>query len=346
MAYQAPRWATPPLIDMSPLQRIGQQLQQQGLDARRQEAFAGGGGLSDIGQRLAASGFGDEGLGFMRLAQQEQQLAQQRESQAFDRKYKSGMLDIARQKAVQSLTGKAAAENYYGNAIPIQGPDGVISYGQMGNRGSFRKVDLPEGHTFAPPTRTINTGTHLIIHDQAGNEISRTPINNHQKAFDAGAGGAAGKIQGEAAANLPTELATIDQTITDLDTLINHSGLSAIAGPLNQYRPSWTMGSEGRDALSRFNQVRGRIFLQGFGMLKGGGQITEVEGLKAEQAMARADRALDVAELKYALKDFQDAVRTGAEKLRQRAGQTGSEAAPSAQGRQRLRFNPETGDLE
>jgi hypothetical protein len=34
-------------------------------------------------------------------------------------------------------------------------------------------------------------------------------------------------------------------------------------------------------------QVRGDVFLQAFEKLKGGGQITELEGMKAEQAMAR-----------------------------------------------------------
>jgi hypothetical protein len=45
------------------------------------------------------------------------------------------------------------------------------------------------------------------------------------------------------------------------------------------------------DNVARVNemikQIRGDVFLQAFEKLKGGGQITELEGMKAEQAMAR-----------------------------------------------------------
>lgn len=64
-------------------------------------------------------------------------------------------------------------------------------------------------------------------------------------------------------------------------------------------------------------------------MLKGGGQITEIEGMKAEQAMARMDRAQSEAEFKQALTDFRDAVKAGMDKLRQRAGQPSAPAAPT-----------------
>lgn len=158
------------------------------------------------------------------------------------------------------------------------------------------------------------------------------PYDPYSKAFETGAGSAAGKAQGEAAANLPTDLATADQAITELDELIAHPGLSTIAGSFDQYRPAWTMGAKGKDALARFNQAKGRAFLQAFGMLKGGGQITEIEGIKAEQAMARMDRAQSEPEFIQALKDFRDAVASGREKLIQRAGMTGAPAMPAPQG--------------
>lgn len=184
--------------------------------------------------------------------------------------------------------------------------------------------------------RDPNTGETIYVQATKDGRLIRSqtpdgfqPYDPYAKAFETGRGTAAGKAEGEAAANLPTELATADQAITELDQLIAHPGLSAIAGPMDQYRPSWAMGAEGRDALARFNQAKGRAFLQAFGMLKGGGQITEIEGLKAEQAMARMDRAQGEAEFKQALQDFRDAVAAGREKLIQRAG--GGGAAKSTQ---------------
>lgn len=192
---------------------------------------------------------------------------------------------------------------------------------QLGKDGTAIQTAMPEGVTLSKEPIKLDAGTHFVLLDPITRQpVGTIPKENYQEAFDTASGGSAGKAQAEAAANLPTDLATAEQAIIELDELINHPGLSAIAGPMDQYRPSWAMGAEGRDALARFNQAKGRAFLQAFGMLKGGGQITEVEGLKAEQAMARMDRAQSEAEFKRALEDFRDAVKTGMDKMRQRAG--------------------------
>jgi flagellar protein FlgJ len=80
------------------------------------------------------------------------------------------------------------------------------------------------------------------------------------------------------------------------------------------------LGNEGRDALARFNQLKGKAFLQAYTTLKGGGQITEVEGQKAQDAMARMDRAQSEETFKQALTDFRDAVKTGIQKLKEKGG--------------------------
>jgi len=51
-------------------------------------------------------------------------------------------------------------------------------------------------------------------------------------------------------------------------------------------------------------QVRGDVFLQAFEKLKGGGQITELEGMKAEQAMARLGQMQSHADYVNALKEL------------------------------------------
>lgn len=115
---------------------------------------------------------------------------------------------------------------------------------------------------------------------------------------------------------LTQALPTMESTVKEIDQLIAHPGLNSIAGPIDQYRPSVTMGSQGRDALARYEQLKGRAFLQAYNSLRGGGQITEVEGAKAQNAMARLDRAQSEEEFKTALKDFRDAVEQGMNKIR------------------------------
>lgn len=126
----------------------------------------------------------------------------------------------------------------------------------------------------------------------------------------------AGKNDADMVATMGTDIETAEKTVKEIDQLISNPGLNAVVGPLDQYRPSWSMGDQGRDALARFNQLKGRAFLQAFATLKGGGQITEVEGQKAQDAMARMDRAQGEEDFKIALQDFRDAVDAGMRKLR------------------------------
>ncbi len=55
-------------------------------------------------------------------------------------------------------------------------------------------------------------------------------------------------------------------------------------------------------------------------MLKGGGQITEVEGQKAQDAIAALKREQSDEAFKQALLDFRQAVSDGLEKMRRQAG--------------------------
>jgi flagellar protein FlgJ len=87
-------------------------------------------------------------------------------------------------------------------------------------------------------------------------------------------------------------------------------------------------------------------------MLKGGGQITDYEGMRAERAYARMERAMQAGDPKVfreALADFRQAVDDGVSKLRATAtgGAPAAPAAPAGGGtQQRLKFNPESGELE
>jgi flagellar protein FlgJ len=74
------------------------------------------------------------------------------------------------------------------------------------------------------------------------------------------------------------------------------------------------------DLRSRIDQLRGSAFLEAYNGLRGGGQITEVEGKKAEDALARLDTAQTDGAAKQALKDFRDAVEQGYAKLAAKAG--------------------------
>ena len=61
-------------------------------------------------------------------------------------------------------------------------------------------------------------------------------------------------------------------------------------------------------------------FLQAFQGLKGGGQITEIEGAKATAALNRMSLAQSEAEFIKAAREFEENVTKGMELARKRAG--------------------------
>jgi len=103
------------------------------------------------------------------------------------------------------------------------------------------------------------------------------------------------------------------------------------------------------------DQIRGQAFLQAFESLKGGGAITEIEGQKATQAMARLSQTQYEPDFANALKELRDIMAVGMQRARQMRGQIRTanpvqnqmDAAPQdVRSSTRRRYNPATGELE
>ena len=102
---------------------------------------------------------------------------------------------------------------------------------------------------------------------------------------------------------------TASSTLQVIDEALAHKGLSAAVGPLDARTPTFLPDATAFEAYH--NQIKGKAFLQAFESLKGGGQITEIEGQKAEEAIARLDLAQSEDDYKRALKDLRDIVELG-----------------------------------
>lgn len=203
---------------------------------------------------------------------------------------------------------------------PVYGTDsqGNPVIVQLGSDGKPNLVKLPNGVTVSTGVEKVDLGTQWgMLDKRSGQIVGYMPKDLRGAESEK----AIGKVQGAAQASLPKDIQQAEQTVQQIDQLMSNKGLDSIVGPLDQFRPSWTLGSEGRDALARYNQLKGKAFLSAYSMLKGGGQITEIEGTKAENAMARMDRAQSEDDFKRALSDFRDAVQQGVQKLREVAGQ-------------------------
>ena len=134
----------------------------------------------------------------------------------------------------------------------------------------------------------------------------------------------AAETQASAAIALKDAEVAVPAAEKAVDDLVNHPGLSAYVGLPDPSQGGFRLfnvpGTPAANFKARLDQLRGTVFLEGYKTLKGGGQITEIEGKKAEQAIARLDEAQSEVEFVQALNDYKDALGAGFAKLRLQAG--------------------------
>ncbi|WP_287994304.1 hypothetical protein [Acidiphilium sp.] len=140
---------------------------------------------------------------------------------------------------------------------------------------------------------------------------------------------------------LPQAKLKLDQTIATVEQLIKHPGFDARYGAMSLL-PA-VPGTDMAGAQALIDQVKGQSFLQAFESLKGGGQITEVEGTKATQALVRANQAQKPEEARKAYEEFVMWAKLGYEKAQAQASGSYATQDPGAPA---LKFNPETGEFE
>lgn len=147
----------------------------------------------------------------------------------------------------------------------------------------------------------------------------------------------AGKKSADTVLNAPAivdaaknTIATIDQILGPRDKATGkyslHPGAKNVVGSVWQYVPS-APGSEAANFDAIMEQIKGKAFLSAFESLKGGGAITEIEGQKATQAIARLNTKQSKDEFAKSLLELREIVGKGL--ARAQAAQGGG-AAPSA----------------
>lgn len=162
----------------------------------------------------------------------------------------------------------------------------------------------------------LDTGTEFTRPNPIapGENISTIPKNVAGKAVQE----AVGEAQGKAAADIPRIEANAERALQTIEAIRSHPGKKyglGLAAP-SGYLP----GTEARGFKNLVDQAAGQTFLEAFNSLRGGGQITEAEGAKATQALARLDRYQSEADFDAALKDLEDVVRAGIAVAKQKAG--------------------------
>lgn len=122
---------------------------------------------------------------------------------------------------------------------------------------------------------------------------------------------AGGKSQGEALAELPQTLENSYNMTGLLDKVLEHPGFDEAVGFGSTLNPLAIAGTDRKDFLVLIDQLKGKAFLEAFESLKGGGHITEIEGQKATEAMARLNTSQSEKEFKEAILEMKGLVERG-----------------------------------
>ena len=104
-------------------------------------------------------------------------------------------------------------------------------------------------------------------------------------------------------------LDTIGSMRGTINDVLTHPGFSGSVGAKNQaylfgLKSEPIAGTKEADFKALLDQVQGGAFLQAFESLKGGGQITQIEGEKATQAIVRAQQSQSEEGFKKSMNDF------------------------------------------
>lgn len=234
----------------------------------------------------------------------------------------------------QGLSGAGATygttPQYYTDA------EGNLRVGQMSNKGGFRPVDIPG--TIQPTVQFQDTGTAIVpLSRQTGQPAA--PAIPKDVAGEAAAK-EVGKAQGEAVAASPAIVQRGTQMINAIDALLGDEYLPSMTGPVEGRQPNIS-GSASR-VQSRMDQLQGQLFLQAYQDLKGGGAISDFEAGKAEQALGRiGNPTLSDDDYRAALTELRAVINAGVQRA-----QSGATGQAGQQPTTRLRYNPETGELE
>ena len=207
----------------------------------------------------------------------------------------------------------------------------------------------------------VNVGGAKFFRDQKGElkPLPKEPLSPEENA-DRIARAIEAKDLAKAAATARVALSpatnTVNQAIKDVNALVSHPGMSAVIGLPNPLKGGFGFAQVPGTAAANFNalykKVKGGSFLQAREALRGGGQITDFEGKKAEDAIAAMDTAQSEEEFVKALNDYKGAMSRGLAIMANAArgnftplGQAPA-AAPAGGGQKVRSFNPKTGKIE
>jgi hypothetical protein len=223
---------------------------------------------------------------------------------------------LAKMKEVAQVGGAGAT---YGTTPHYEVRDGktyAVRYGSQGDR-----IETEIKGTVNKGEDKVDAGTHWIMRDKVTGQERVVAKNIAEKEAQE----VVGKAEGQAIVDAPKRLENIGKALAELKAVEEHPDREATTGwQANLGLDKWA-GTPQQGFASRVDQVRAGAFLEGAQALKGLGQMTEVEGAKATDAINRMRIAQGDAEFLSALNDYRTALTDAQKKIEAAQRRRGSE---------------------
>jgi cell fate (sporulation/competence/biofilm development) regulator YlbF (YheA/YmcA/DUF963 family) len=196
--------------------------------------------------------------------------------------------------------------------------------GSLGEQ--FRPATPEEAARYGASAGQVDTktGRFYPINPPTGMTIEQTPDGGFK--FVQGTTTAATKAA-QQRSNLDADIDAAQRNLDLIEDIIGDKSLGEVTGMVWGRLPARTQSQY--NLMAKMDQLGGAAFLQAFQNLKGGGQITEKEGEKAQAAIARLQRTQDLNAYKQALKEFSEVIAAGTERAKALRGQFRSEDGSS-----------------
>jgi hypothetical protein len=242
-----------------------------------------------------------------------------------------------RRQALERLHGHLASQLGKGPPELRQDTDTGPKLGNY-NPGDYTPESFAQFVTSKDPSRlqryvtpaqdkvVIVNGVPTMVDPRTAQQTPLTTADAQNTAAEAAAAAAArgrttGASQATAAAQLPTAQGNATEMRRVINDLKSAPGLRFIVGGYSV--APVVPGTDQADAFAKYEQLQGKLFLEAFNTLKGGGQITEVEGAKATAAISSlANRRQSLHSYNKAIADLESVVNAAEKRASFKAGKS------------------------
>jgi hypothetical protein len=129
-----------------------------------------------------------------------------------------------------------------------------------------------------------------------------------------------GQFRGEQISKLPQVEQNVETTTKLVDELLKHKGFKAAVGTNITLVDRFIPGTDASGFMAKYNQLKGKQFLESISQLQGFGALSNLEGTTATNAASAMDISTSEEEFKRNAREYQRIMKIGLERMKRGVG--------------------------